>query len=62
MMIGLRAERNGVRFPAGKTGISVRRPNQSPIQCIMGVVSSEGEVGKRPETEALAVHVDTAKK
>jgi len=62
MMIGLRAERNGVRFPAGTTDISLRRPNQSPIRCITGVVSSEGEVGKQPETEAVTVHVDTARK
>ena len=62
MMIRLRAGRNGVRFPAGTTDISLRKPNQSPIQCITGFVSWEGEGGKRPETEALTVHVDTARK
>jgi hypothetical protein len=41
MMIGLRTGRNGVRFPAGTTDTSLRKPNQSPIQCITGVVSSE---------------------
>jgi hypothetical protein len=62
MMIRLRAGRNGVRFLAGTTDISLRRPNQSPVQCITGVVSWEGEEGKRLETEALAVHIDTERK
>ena len=60
MTIRLRAGRNGVRFPAGTTDISLRRPNQPPIRCITGVVSCEG--GKRPETEALTVHIDTVRK
>jgi len=38
MKIRLRAGRNGVRFLAGTTDISLRRPNQSPVQCITGVV------------------------
>jgi hypothetical protein len=62
MMISLRAGRNGVQFPAGTTDIFFRRPNQSPIQCVTGVVVWEVEGGKRPETEALTVHVDTARK
>ena len=60
LMIRLRAGRNGVRFPAGTTDISLRRPNQSPIQCITGAVSWEG--GKSLETDALTVHVDTVRK
>jgi hypothetical protein len=62
MMIRIRAGRNRVRFPAGTTDISLRRTKQSPIQCITGVVSWEGEGGKRPETEALTVHVDRVRK